>query len=318
MNAAGNNTLGTTVPALDWTLTDCAVTITLNGTTVASYVFRAPDAQKESPRPYFYPLRTPDGGNVTVYRPHDHLWHKGVAWSLPHFGPDNFWGGPSYRRDKDYQWLPNNGRMDHLEILECAVSNGSFTFAHRLHWVTQGGDLVVGETRKFSVVPGEGAWTLIFDTSMDNVSGRDINIGSPTTEGRENAGYGGLFWRGPRSFTGGTIVGPGGATGEALRGTRAAWLAFIGQHDETEAVSTVLMVDDSGNAQHPPQWFARSEPFACMGPAPFFSEEVNFAAGATMRNRYAVVIADGGSEAERLAELAGAAVEALEQAAVPA
>jgi hypothetical protein len=148
---------------------------------------------------------------------------------------------------------------------------------------------------------------------MTNISGRDIQIGSPTTEGRGNAGYGGLFWRGPREFAGGRIAGPGGATGEALRGTRGPWLAFVGQHDDSCRFSTVLIADDTANAQHPPEWFARSEPFACFGPAPFFSKEVTFADGATMVNRYAVVIADGDSDQDRLDNLAAAASNSLRQ-----
>jgi hypothetical protein len=60
-------------------------------------------------------------------------------------------------------------------------------------------------------------------------------------------------------------------------------------------------------------WFARSEPFACFGPAPFFSAEVLFAAGGTMTNRYAVVIADGDSNQERLDKLATAAADTLRE-----
>ncbi|PTT62771.1 DUF6807 family protein, partial [Arthrobacter sp. HMWF013] len=96
------------------------------------------------------------------------------------------------------------------------------------------------------------------------------------------------------------------------------WLAFVGQHDDSCRFSTVLIADDTANAQHPPEWFARSEPFACFGPAPFFSAEVTFAAGATMKNRYAVVIADGDSDGGRLAALAAVAGDALRQQPVEA
>ena len=70
---------------------------------------------------------------------------------------------------------------------------------------------------------------LLFETAMTNVSGATLDIGSPTTKGRENAGYGGLFWRGPRAFTGGTILWPGHAGGEEARGTRAEWMGFTGR-----------------------------------------------------------------------------------------
>ena len=303
-----------TPPALTWHDDTQSLTVSLGDVDIATYTYDATDEQRESPRPFFHPLRTTAGETVTVYRPWDHVWHKGLAWSLPHFGQDNFWGGPSYRRGEDYKWLPNNGSMRHERVIEAGLDGGAFRFAHSLSWWTQAGKHVADESRSIRIVPGPAgdAWTLVFETAMVNVSGRDIQIGSPTTEGRDNAGYGGLFWRGPREFAGGRILGPGGATGEALRGTRGPWLAFVGQHDDSCRFSTVLIADDTANAQHPPEWFARSEPFACFGPAPFFSEEVPFPAGSTMSNRYAVVIADGDADQERLDHLAATAVEALQ------
>ncbi|MGP3920200.1 DUF6807 family protein [Nonomuraea sp. 10N515B] len=87
------------------------------------------------------------------------------------------------------------------------------------------------------------AWALVFGTELTNVSGADIALGSPTTRGRENAGYGGLFWRGPRSFTGGTLVTPAGTGGDGLRGQCHSWMAFAGRLDEDDARSLVLMAD---------------------------------------------------------------------------
>src|SRR5690606_35549793 len=58
------------------------------------------------------------------------------------------------------------------------------------------------------------------------------------------------------------------------------------------------------NPRHPPQWFARSEMFACLCPAPFFSEELRVEDGRTLSFRYAVVIADGDHGEEGTALLA--------------
>jgi hypothetical protein len=87
-------------------------------------------------------------------------------------------------------------------------------------------------------------------------------------------------------------------------------MGFTGRHDGTDAASTVVMVDDPANLQHPTQWFARSEEFACLCPAPFFSEEHVIEPGATMM-RYGVVIADGAGDPERAAGLAAQAAERL-------
>ncbi|MEV1132251.1 PmoA family protein [Agromyces sp. NPDC049794] len=289
-----------------------------DGGLLAQYVFRPRHHTVESPRPYFSPLRTLGGETVTLYRPHDHVWHTGLAWSLPVVGDDNFWGGPTFVRGEGYVQLPNNGEQRHLRFDEieadvAATTSGAVGAVERLEWVTQEGETIFDEERSLAAsVIDDDAWVLGFATRMTNTTDRAIPIGSPTTRGRENAGYGGLFWRGPRSFTGGTVLAPGVAGGDELRGTRATWMAFSGRHDESDAASTVVVVDDPGNLQHPPQWFARSEDFAALCPAPFFSEEHVIEPGATMSLRYGVAIADGPSDPERAQRLAdaGAAVVA--------
>nr|MDT0657505.1 PmoA family protein [Micromonospora sp. DSM 115978] len=259
------------------------------------YVYQPWDDQRESPRPYFHPVHTLDGARVSLYRPHDHVWHKGIAWSLPNVGTANFWGGPTYHRGFGYRQLPNDGAMRHRDFLDVHADPAAVRVRHRLDWVTEPGDTWFEEVRSFAVTVDStvSGWTLAFDTRFRNVGAEPIVIGSPTTEGRENAGYGGLFWRGPRSFTGGTVYAPGVTGRDELMGIRAPWLGFAGQHDEHGGASTLAFVDDPGNPDHPTRWFVRSEPFACVCPAPFFDTEVPVAPGETLRFRYAVTVADG-------------------------
>lgn len=280
---------------------------------LAEYVHRPTDVQLESPRPYLSPIRTRTGELVSLFRPHDHVWHKGIAWSLPVVGDENFWGGPTFVSGQGYVQLPNNGTQLHREFDERSDAAAGARLVERLDWVTEAGETVFDERRTIgaTLLDGEEAWLLAFETRMHNVSDRDLPIGSPTTRGRENAGYGGLFWRGPRSFTGGDLLAPGVAGGDELRGIRAPWMGFSGRHDGSGAASTIVMVDDPGNVQHPTQWFARSEEFACICPAPFFSEEHTVAAGDTLVLRYGVVIADGASDPVRAGDLAAAGAAGL-------
>lgn len=296
-----------------------------NGSMLAEYVHLPTDVQLESPRPYFSPIRTLGGEVVTLFRPHDHVWHKGIAWSLPVVGDENFWGGPTFVSGRGYVQLANNGTQQHRTFAERADAPADADAAapdrlvETLDWVTEARATVFEEHRTMGATildaqtPGAAsdAWLLGFQTRLRNVTDRPIPIGSPTTRGRENAGYGGLFWRGPRSFTGGTVLAPGVAGGDELRGTRAPWMGFSGRHDGSGGASTVVMIDDPGNVQHPPQWFARSEDFACLCPAPFFSEEHTVEPGDTLVLRYGVVVADGASDPDRAARLAAAASDAL-------
>jgi len=282
-------------------------------TELLRYVYEPIDAQLEAPRPYFHPLRTLAGDEVSLYRPHDHVWHKGLALSLPNVGPANFWGGPTYLRKGGYQQLPNNGAMRHVKFDRITLEADRASVQERLTWVTEPGQTWFDEERAFHVAveAGAGAWVLVFATRFVNVWTEPVVIGSPTTEGRPSAGYGGLFWRGPRSFTGGVVQVPGARGGDELMGVRAPWMAFTGTHDDHGRVSTVVMVDASSNQDHPTQWFVRSTPFACLCPAPFFDTEVALEPGDAVALRYAVVIADG--EADGAPEWARLGVAALEE-----
>ncbi|MCR2783473.1 MULTISPECIES: PmoA family protein [unclassified Microbacterium] len=276
------------------------------------YTYVPDSPQLESPKPYLHPLRTRSGHVVSLYRPHDHVWHKGIAWSLPVVGEENFWGGPTYVHGQFYVQLPNDGTQAHRAIEASGVGDdGVAAFAHDLEWITEAGIRLFTERRTITTrILDDDAWALTFQTTMTNVSDADIAIGSPTTKGRDNAGYGGLFWRGPRSFTGGTLVtSDGTGSGSDVRGQRHEWMGFAGRHDEVDAASLIVMVDATDNPHHPPQWFARSEEFACLNPAPFFSEELVVGAGETVTFRYGVGIGDG--DADRAAALAAAVRDLL-------
>jgi hypothetical protein len=99
-----------------------------------TYVYRPDTAPVESPKPYLHPIRTLAGDLVTVFRPHDHVWHKGIAWSLPHVGEHNFWGGPTYVQGSSYVQLPNNGSAVHQEMTILSIDPARADIAHRLNW----------------------------------------------------------------------------------------------------------------------------------------------------------------------------------------
>jgi hypothetical protein len=281
------------------------------GNEIFRYVYRPWEPQLESPRPYLHPLRTLDGDVVSLYRPHDHVWHKGIAWSLSNVGTENFWGGVSYTRADGYRQLPNNGRMRHDGFDALGVHDGVLRFDERLTWVTQDGAAWIEERRRVgvAVLPDAGAWQFAFRTTMRNISGATIPIGSPTTSGRDSAGYSGLFWRGPRSFTGGTVLTPDGEGGDELMGVRGPWLAFTGRHDGHGRSSTLVFVDHRTNLEYPTRWFVRSQPFACACPAPFFSREHPLADGDALALRYDVLVAGGALDRTACADLAGRAAE---------
>ncbi|HWG00611.1 MAG TPA: PmoA family protein [Trebonia sp.] len=281
-----------------------------DGAELFRYVYEPDDPQLESPRPYFHPVRTLGGDVVSLYRPHDHVWHKGIALSLPNVGRENFWGGVTFRAGQ-YVQVRNDGSMRHESFGVAVAKDDVVRLDERLTWVTEGGETPVAEHRRMAAVawPARSAWWLAFETTLTNVSGADIVIGSPTTEGRPNAGYGGLFWRGPRSFTGGRVMTPAGTGGDEMMGSRAPWLGFTGRHDGHGRWSTLVFRDAAANFSHPTQWFVRSTPFACVCPAPFFDAVYVFRAGTSLALRYDIAVADGELGIDECAALAAGAGE---------
>ncbi|HEY2669119.1 MAG TPA: PmoA family protein [Rugosimonospora sp.] len=284
-----------------------SIRATWRGGELFRYVHQPGEPQFESPRPYLHPLRTLDGDPVSLYRPHDHVWHKGIAWSLCNVGMENFWGGATYVRDRGYVQLPNNGTMRHEGFERAEVLDGVLRLDERLHWVTEAGETWIVESRRIAVrvLPDLQAWQLDFSSTMRNVSGTALPFGSPTTQGRDNAGYSGLFWRGPRSFSGGRVLTPDGEGGDELMGWRGPWMGFVGRHDEHGGSSTLLFRDSPTNFSYPSRWFVRSGVYACLCPAPFFSEEYVLPDRDELTLRYDFFIVNGALDVAGAQKMAG-------------
>lgn len=284
-----------------------ALTLAYAGQPLFHYVYNPDTPPNESPKPYFHPIYTLGGNLVTNFRPHDHVWHKGLCMTITHLSGQNFWGGPTYVHGEGYVQQHNNGRMQHAawETIECTEEGAHFQ--ERLTWITLAGETWVDETRHFAVHDinaDAGYWSLDVQIKLTNRAGQPLEIGSPTTQGRPLAGYGGLFWRGPRSFRGGQIVSAVGVEGEGMMGQAAPWLAFRGKHDGNGATSTLAFLDYPQNLRYPNKWFVRSDPFACASFAFMFDEVYNWQAEETLDLHYRIVIADGVLEHAQIDALA--------------
>ena len=278
---------------------DGTLVVSLDGAELFRYVYRSPVAPLESPRPYFHPMRTLGGTTVTQSRPADHVWHQGLSWALPNIevdgpGSHNFWGGPTYVRGEGYVQLPNNGSVEHRGFTALEAGEHGVEVEEMLQWRAADGQVLFTEKRRLAVTATADAWTLVFETVMRNTTGLGIRLGSPSTEGRENAGYGGLFWRGPAEMENGEVH----AAGSTAMGARGDWMAY------SAGGATVVMTDHETNPRHPTPWFVRGDDYAGLCPAPFFAEELHVAPGEKLRFGYTVVVADGPSDAARASALA--------------
>jgi hypothetical protein len=261
---------------------------------IAAYVYGEDIPAFESPKPYLHPMRTLSGALVSAYRPHDHRWHKGLQMTWSHVSGQNFWGGRTYVRGRGYTPKDNLGAMRHDAFDLIDLDGGELTLSERLTWVASTGEEWVAEHRRLrfhGADAARGTWVLDFATELTNIRGEALELGSPTTHGRDNAGYTGFFWRGPRGFTGGEIITADGG-GPATMGTSASpWLAYTGENDEVDGGATVLVLAGS-TSRGRNTWFVRNDPFPAINPSPAFHEEITLADGEALALEHRMVIAD--------------------------
>jgi hypothetical protein len=280
-------------------------------TEIFTYRYRPALDAFECPAPYFHPLRTLSGGVVTVHRPYDHRWHKGLAMTASHLSGQNFWGGVSYVHgapNGGYVVLPNIGALEHRGFTAFAP-DGAAHLIERVDWISAEGEQWIEEAREISVLDvdaADGRWTLEFASALTNVREQALEFGSPTVFGRVSAGYSGFFWRGPRSFTGGRVLAGNGLEGPETMGERAPWLAYGGEFDEIDGQATLLFRAAPDTPGGEPFWFVRNDPFAAVNPSLAFFEGLRLPPRHTLARRYRVTIADGAWNRERIeAHLAG-------------
>ncbi|HZP50418.1 PmoA family protein [Actinocrinis sp.] len=283
--------------------------VTVADVQIATYVYRPDTPREESPKPYLYPLRTLSGAPIGVFRPWDHRWHKGLQMTWSHVSGQNFWGGPSFDADAPghgYVWRENNGSQLHRGFDRLDAGGAEATVTERLEWAASTGEVWLDETRNLrfhSADTDRGIWALDFATALTNTRTQALELGSPTTHGRPNAGYTGLFWRGPRAFTGAPIIADG-ADGDDVMGSKGAWAAISGQHDEIDGGATVLAFAGTSSADVPLKWFARSQQFACLNPSPAFDEEICLEPGQRLELRHRFVFIDQASDRRGVQALA--------------
>lgn len=283
------------------------VAVEAAGVRLMSYVYKPDPVAYESRKPYVHPLRTLGGRNVSGYRPSDHRWHKGLQMTSSHLSGQNFWGGHTYVPGDWYRELPDRiGSMRHDEFAGFAVGRDRLSFTEQLTWVANDGGEWARERRDIavhSVDPDHGAWTLDWGIELTNIRDTPLEFGSPTTAGRELAGYTGLHWRGPRDFGGGRVLGPGDLEGEEMMGAQAPWLAFVGEHDDVDAHSTLVFAHapENDKAIHESHWFVRSgdQPMVAFSWA--FFDEFELPPGESFTYRYRIVVADGAWDRDRVA-----------------
>ncbi|MGW5273368.1 DUF6807 domain-containing protein [Streptomyces sp. NPDC004044] len=250
-------------------------------------------------RPYFHPVTTLAGVPVTEERPADHLHHLGTSIAVPDVAGHNFWGGRTFVRGQGPTALDNHGIQRHLGW-KLRDSDG---FVEELSWVADDTELL-REHRTVAVAElSDTAWALDFSFSLTNRGTDDLSIGSPATNGRPGAGYGGFFWRAPKEPAAPDVFSGFGDGEAAVHGRVADWVAMTGDG------WTLVFAGATDETRRDP-WFVRTTQYPGVGSSLAAAERLPVPAGATVVRRVITVVADGRLDRETAAAYVRRAVTA--------
>ena len=250
---------------------------------VAEYDDGTDMAAPLSPRPHVL-ARTRPGGPVTHRLTSDHAHHHGVSAALPDVNGVSFWGGRTYVRGEGSRLLDNHGvqRVDARETTGEGVTE-------RLTWLDPAGEPVLSEHRVLRAGAFERGWALDWRSLLE--ADADVSFGSPQTNGRDGAFYGGLFWRTP--FPRARAVCADGVGDEHAHGSHSPWLALVSDY------ATLIARTSPGFP-----WFVRTEGYVGFCPALAVEERRALPAGSTLTLELRVAVFDGALPDADLAPLA--------------
>jgi hypothetical protein len=226
------------------------------------------------PRPHLHPIRTLAGRVVTDTCPDDHPWHLGFSVALQDVEGWNFWGGPTYVRDAGYVDLDDRGRIE-----STALTWSDAGFDESLSWRTPA-ETLLRESRRVRARPAVRGWQLDVTTTLTNATTRPAALGSPATNGRPGAGYGGLFWRlppalAPRVFT------AQGEGEQAVHGSTTPWLTW------TDRDFTLVFAGEDD------PWFVRVDDYPGVGLQLAPATPIRLEPGESLTRNLRVLITDG-------------------------
>lgn len=262
-------------------------------------------APTDSPRPFAHPVTSLSGTVVTESAPDDHPHHLGLSLAVADVDGVSYWGGRTYVAGQGSTMLDNHG----VQRVVASAIDGARS-SQTVEWVGPGGVPQLREFRTTVVeeialaATGGTALRVAVSSTLHSVGGT-VTIGSPATNGRAGAGYGGWFWRLPAAARRSVLSadGPGEPT---AHGSRATWVAFV--LDDAEPVdaspgrrpATVLFRQPAGAAF---PWFLRAAEYPGIGVSLAADTRTTITSDAPLVTGLEAVVIDGGLDAGRAAAI---------------
>jgi hypothetical protein len=238
-----------------------------------------------APKPYFHPLLGPGGLPLTLYEPHDHLWHRGLWFTIKFVNGENFWEEQPPFGTQETDPEP---RID-------AQPDGSVAVSSNMLWRRPEGEIALLERRQWIWSATEDGFAIDWSSTLTPTVDTLLDRTPYTTWG----GYGGLAFRGTRGLGATRFLTPAGER-ERMRGERAPWCDLSGRLDGGPDLSAgICFLDPPTNVRHPTPFYGHPAPGSFLNAAFLFHDPLHLSKGQMLTLRYRVLVHDGIWDAAR-------------------
>ena len=240
-------------------------------------------------KPYFHPLCTTDGTQLTWLRPEDHPWHRAVWFSWKYINGLNYW-----EEDR------NTGISEGITELKSVDYSTSPDFEAdiqiELSYHPPGEADLLNEMRTIHVSKPDksGSYYLDWESTFTAAADEIVLDRTPLPDepdGRTFGGYAGFSARLNKNLWDVKPINCDGKTGN-LHGQTSKWMTFEMKNLQGEPVS-ITIFDHPQNLGFPNKWYITTTtniPFYYFSPAPLFSSKISMKKGETMKLKYRLLI----------------------------
>lgn len=244
------------------------------------------------PKPCVHPITTPAGATLTGFEMSDHVWHRGLWFTIKFINGVNFWE----------ENAPFGVQTSEVQPTAHFISPNQTRVAHRLNWTSEKTGPVFREMRTLDFAHEGNVRWIDWTSELTAESELKLDRTPYTTWG----GYSGLIWRTSREFHGATFTVPGGGTTQQLLGDRHEWALLQGKVDGgPNRLAAIGIVDHPSNPRAATPWYGKcADGYVFFNAAFLFHEPMDVKAGTTLTFKYRVFYRDGHWTADEFTGLA--------------
>jgi hypothetical protein len=262
------------------------------GSETASAVYQF---NSKLPKSCVHPLVTAKGHQLSGFEMSDHIWHRGLWFTIKFINGSNFWE----------ERPPFGIQVARSQPLCEMLAKDAVRLTYAADWNSDATGTVLSEKRAVTFrFDQTGIGVIDWDTELQATQDLVLDRTPYTTWG----GYGGLAFRGSRELHDASYLLPNGEARPAVIGERQDWVVLQAAVDGGAGERVSLgMMDHPANPRGQSPWYCRGEPgYILMNAAFLFHEPMTFQQGQTLRFRYRILYRDGLWNAEEFAALATA------------